>query len=396
MLFIVDHAFHQCVRLHNQVSALVECGVNCHVIEFQYHGWRAITSRRLSNGVVVHTIYAPRWAHHFRTLSAELPFFAWFVSWALKRVFESFEAQPTFIHCYNTFAWGGVFNFAKRHKNIACIIDFAEDLPSIMREYDYVKRGVGSFLVNLKKWDALQGHAVRNSDMNIVVTEEAANDYAQRYQAPRSKFITVNNLPNENLIQGVKNRVVEKKHGFQLLYFGDTSLRRGTGLLIRTASRIRSALPNYSVTIAGYNKREQPLLESMIETYNAHDFVTLTGYIPELNLPELMAQSSMGTCPLKRNPHHDTTHANKLFQFMLGGLPLLVSDCTAQANLVRKNNLGLVFTAENDDSFIDAVIKAFQNEEAREGWSENALAFMQKHTLQAELSAYRDFLQTSD
>ena len=52
---------------------------------------------------------------------------------------------------------------------------------------------------------------------------------------------------------------------------------------------------------------------------------------------------------LKRNPHHDTTYANKIFQYMALGKPLVVSDCPAQETLVKDVNCGLVHEAANSD-----------------------------------------------
>ena len=96
------------------------------------------------------------------------------------------------VHCYNPVAWEGVhefFNAWPTDNRPKLVVDFAEDLPSIMREYDYVKRGLGSLLVNLKRWEKLQKKAVQCANMCIVVTEEAALDYCERYSVDRSKGI---------------------------------------------------------------------------------------------------------------------------------------------------------------------------------------------------------------
>ena len=117
--------------------------------------------------------------------------------------------------------------------------------------------------------------------------------------------------------------------------------------------------------------REQPRLNEMVEEYECGDYVRLLGFQPESELPTYMAMVDIGVSPLKRNPHHDTTHANKLFQFMLGGLPLIVSDCTAQANLISDYELGVVFEADKDSSFIQAIQQVYLNEGNLLGDSQN-------------------------
>ena len=126
----------------------------------------------------------------------------------------------------------------------------------------------------------------------------------------------------------------------------------------------------------------------MVEVYECGAYLSLVGYQPEFDLPKYMAIADIGVSPLKRNPHHDTTHANKLFQFMLGGLPLIVSDCTAQANLVSDYNLGVVFEADNDSSFIQAVQQAHSKKDLRATWVQNAKSYSSRLSLQQAITPY--------
>lgn len=387
VLFILDHELRRCVRLKNHVAELALDNIECHVVEFQYSGFQPI-KLKTKDGVSIYTVFLPSFVHHFRTLSAELPFFRWTVVRSLRAIKAQWNLEPAVIHCYNTFAWRGVSQFSRQFQKVHLTVDFAEDLPSIMKEYDYVKRGIGKVLVSLKRWEALQSDAVKNADTCLVVTAEAANNYVHRYGVNASKFIPINNLPSTKLVQKARTTARKPTNEFSILYFGDTSIRRGTDLLIRTAPAIKKTIPEYEVIIIGNNNREQPRLHEMVETYGCGAYVRLLGYQPEDDLPKYMAVTDLGASPLKRNPHHDTTHANKLFQFMLGGLPLIVSDCTAQANLVNDNGLGVVFEADNDSSFIKAVKKAHLNEALRDSWGQNSKSYMSKLSLKKALSPY--------
>ena len=365
-------------------------GVDCHIVEFQYTGRKPL-EQSVHEGLNVYTIHAPAILHKFRALSAELFVFHRFVRASLKKALQMHHLTPDVVHCYNTFAWKGVHHFANTllpGKRPKLVIDFAEDLPSIMQEYDYVKRGLGRWLVNLEAWEKLQQHAVQNADKCIVVTEEAADDYCRRYAVERRKFLCINNLPNDALIQRSTATQQSDNHPFTLLYFGDTSFRRGTDQLVRTAPGIRSIMPDYEVIIVGHNKREQAALENLVKAHNCESYVHLLGFQPELDLPKYMSRSNIGVSPLKRNRHHDTTHANKLFQFMLGGLPLLVSDCTAQANLVTTHDLGAVFEANDDDDFIETVVRIQRTPDQCDLWRNNVHSYMRTHTLSDEIQPY--------
>jgi glycosyltransferase involved in cell wall biosynthesis len=64
---------------------------------------------------------------------------------------------------------------------------------------------------------------------------------------------------------------------------------------------------------------------------------------------------------LLRNVHHDTTYANKIFQYMALGKPLVVSDCTAQANLIEGEACGLIHMANNPESLANCIAELFHD-----------------------------------
>ena len=74
----------------------------------------------------------------------------------------------------------------------------------------------------------------------------------------------------------------------------------------------------------------------------------------------------------KRRQFYET-YANKLFLYMGFGIPVIVSDCPAQANVINRSEGGLVFKAEDTDDFI-AKIKAMDNPVLHERLSKNAFA----------------------
>ena len=77
----------------------------------------------------------------------------------------------------------------------------------------------------------------------------------------------------------------------------------------------------------------------------------MEGWQDESLFPSYISSGSIGISPLHRNIHHDTTYANKLFQYMSFGKPLLVSDATAQKNLIERTNSGLVHQEKNAVDF---------------------------------------------
>ena len=127
--------------------------------------------------------------------------------------------------------------------------------------------------------------------------------------------------------------------------------------------QVVEAVPEAHLVIVGRNKREDAFLTVLREESPARDRIHLEGFQPMSRLGAYLAVADVGLSPLVRNVHHDTTHANKLFQFMHGRLPLVVSDCTAQARLVEATRTGLVHRAGDVEALADAIIRLAQDPE---------------------------------
>ncbi|MEA2096429.1 MAG: glycosyltransferase, partial [Candidatus Cloacimonadota bacterium] len=89
--------------------------------------------------------------------------------------------------------------------------------------------------------------------------------------------------------------------------------------------------------------------------------IELMGWIPFNKAVSYIKASKIGLCPFLRNIHHDTTYANKMFQYMAYGKPIIVSDCTSQKNLIKKEECGSVFKAENAEDLATKIIAMEQS-----------------------------------
>jgi len=100
--------------------------------------------------------------------------------------------------------------------------------------------------------------------------------------------------------------------------------------------------------------------------------IELLGYVPFQKAVSYIAASKAGVCPFLRNIHHDTTYANKLFQYMALGKPAIVSDCPSQVNVIKESHCGLIFKAGNVNELIDRITELRENKELYNSLSENA------------------------
>ena len=371
-LFVADGTLDSRVRVANETLALVRLGHDVHVLAFDgtttkgSYGWE---------GVHVTEVRLPKWSHRARALAAELPIYSLLVARHIRRAIR--ELEPDVLHVYNVFVWRGVRRALSSGRPPAVVLDIAENTPEIMQEYEYVQRRPGSILIDPKRWAKMLRNAISEASHVAVVTEEARRDYAGQYGLDEDKAIVVPNLVWPEMIgdQGREALAQRFADAFVVFYFGDTSHRRGTSFLLDCMPAVVEAIPEAQLVVVGRNTRADPDLQAQAAASPVQSHIHLEGFRPLDQLGAYLAVASVGTSPLIRNRHHDTTYANKLFQYMHGGVPLLVSDCPSQASLVERTGTGLVHRALDSQDFVDRLRELHGNEQGRRSMGEAGREF---------------------
>ena len=74
-------------------------------------------------------------------------------------------------------------------------------------------------------------------------------------------------------------------------------------------------------------------------------------YIPWIDLSELksyLLACHIALAPFEKNPQHESGIANKIFQYMYGGLPIIASDCKPQKELIEHYDIGRIFQSKKE------------------------------------------------
>ena len=114
-------------------------------------------------------------------------------------------------------------------------------------------------------------------------------------------------------------------------------------------------------------------------TIGISNFVDLEGWKDENLFQSYIKSSKIGVSPLVSNIHHDTTYANKIFQYISLACPVLCSDVKAQDELINKYNFGLSFQTGNGEDFIKKVYLFYRDLELRESLQKNCLNAILNH-----------------
>lgn len=244
--------------------------------------------------------------------------------------------------------------------------------------YHHVTHFPGNLLIYPSRWKKWEQKLVDKYDKVIVVTEEAKQDLIQNYSTEDKKIIVIPNSvqPSFYTQPQIDDKLINRfNERFSLFYFGDTGVRRGLETAIRSLPSLKKDIPNILLIIVGQSKSDA-YLKRMVEELKLKDHVAFEGFKNEALLQSYITASSVCISPLLRNIHHDTTYANKIFQYMSLAKPQVVSDCPAQKRIIEKAKCGLVHTANNTEDFAEKILMLYQDKNLHQQLGENGAAFI--------------------
>ncbi len=351
----LDTAFPHDSRVENEAISLIKAGHEVHLFSLDYEGRK---SKETINGIHVHRYKADKLTYKLSALAYTFPFFHNRIKKSIRNFIK--EVFPEIIHIHDMVIAKAVMDV---NYNLPVVLDLHENRPEIMKHYKHVNEGLGKWLISTKKWNTVQDYLIKRSDHLILVTEEAKKVVLGSGLKKDKEITVVPNtiLPEVYLNYAIDKNIIERfKSSFNLVYLGDTSFRRGTDTAIKSIPLLKSQIPSIKLILVGDSSVDHQL-RLLAESLNVSENVSFEGWQDVSLFSTYVQASDICLSPLKRNPHHDTTFANKLFQYMAMGKPVVVSDSTTQANVVIDENCGLVFNADDEKDLAEQVMKLYQN-----------------------------------
>lgn len=374
VLIITDLSIRRQIRVSNVSRALSEAGCQVRCLCLDPETKSSAGELETVGNIEVRHLKVGRIGAKAVAISADFSLYGRLISGAIAK--EILDFRPDILHVYNIYVWPGVERAIKRIRPKIIVLDIAENLPEIIQEYAFSQKGLGRALISHRRWVALEERAVAEANRLIFVTEEAASECRSRVGFKAEKSIVLSNYIWPDDLGARESHELERRFDgqFVLLYFGDTALRRGMESLIKGFSLAADKYDNLQLVLVGHSKKEQHVLARLKSVLPHGNRIHLEGFQPLNTLGGYLNVSEVGVCPILRNTHHDTTHANKLFQYLNAGLALLVSDCPSQAALVQATGSGLVHRANDPKSIAREILKLRASTAQLEAFQLNALS----------------------
>lgn len=187
---------------------------------------------------------------------------------------------------------------------------------------------------------------------SITTTDVRAKFFARAYGVERP--LVLQNRPRFHEVDRSDRLRVELQleHDWPIvIYQGGLQQGRGLDKLVEASKLVKNA---YFVFIGG--GRLQVPLRQQVEQLGLSDRVYFIDTVALAELPSYTASADIGVQPIENTClNHYSTDSNKLFEFVMAGLPVIASDLPEINKIVTTHKLGLLVKDGKVDELSEAI-----------------------------------------
>lgn len=359
---IVDNEFNADVRVRKEVDILLNHGHKINVLCFGYDN----TKYPDIKDVNVHRILIKRKRKNILFFFQNtMPFYE--SLW--KREIKKFIIYNLIdiLHVHDLYMSKAAYMGVKSSKrNIKIHLDLHENFPIAIKSYNWTKGFIKTFLARPNDWRKKEAIYLKYANKIVVLSESFKAHLLNKYSFLSKKNVIVfPNIIDLRLFESFKiNTDIKRTGRVTLMYFGAVAERRGifdTLNVLQKAIKINS---NIDLLIIGpIDKADKKLFFRELTKKSLKNHVEYIPWIELKELPTYMNISDILLSPLKKNEQHESGIANKIFQYLYGKKPLIVSDCRPQKELVDSFKCGLSYSTQAE--YLNCILVLAKDEQLR-------------------------------
>jgi len=388
---ILDDVFPPDPRVENEAITLVNSGYK--VFLFCLHNGSQKTNE-LVNGIKVRRYKYSKLTYKLSALSYDLPFYKMIMKPKINHFIKNNDIN--FLHIHDIRIAEAVFEVNKKHQ-LKTVLDLHDNIPENMKFYPHLNKFPGKYIISPNKWRKKENEFILKADKIITVSPNFAENIIKKNNIETKKMVVVPNTVRQSFYKdAIYSDIIKEKYSnkFVVLYLGDTNIRRGLLTAIRATEFLSKKIANFKLVIVGQNTTDS-ILKEETKKLNLESFIDFEGWQDVSLFPSYIVASNICISPLYRSIQHDVAYANKIFQYMSFGKPILVSNAIAQKEIVERVHSGLVHQEKNKDDFSSKVLELYQNKEKAEELGKKGKQFIENEfswevTSQALVKLYNE------
>lgn len=271
--------------------------------------------------------------------------------WAHLKFFAnvvSYRPDAVHAHDVNTLPTGWLAAITSR----APLIYDAHEISTSREGYKGIRRIVGF----------IEKHLMPRASGVITTTEARSKFFARAYGVVRPTVLQ--NRPrylSRSNTHRIRDELGLEKQWPIILYQGGLQQGRGLHKLVHAAVLVPDA---YFVFIGG-GRLTQSLI-NLSQSLGVSDRVHFIPTVKLAELPEYTASADIGVQPIENTCfNHFTTDSNKLFEYLIAGLPIVATNLPEIRKVVEKHEVGLLLNGKDIQALATALKTLIENPHMR-------------------------------
>lgn len=362
ILMILEREFPPDVRVEKEIGVLIKNGYRVHILTYTKKNALALEE---SGNLTTHR--KPITKFIYKSSVACLLFPTYFNYW--NKYISEITAKHSFdtIHIHDLpLAKIGV-KWSKKLK-IPVLLDLHENWPAMLQEATHTNTFFGKLLSWNWQWEAYERKMVDAVDAVVTVVEEMKCRVAS-YSANQEKFHVYQNVP-EIKSEYKLYSYTPPTNTLSLVYLGGVNVNRGIQTVIKAMSLLSKDFPvKFTVIGAGSYLDE---LKVYAEKLNLHEKVTFTGYMQQDRALDKVKEHHLAIVPHYRSIQTDNSSPNKLFQYMMMGIPVISSNCTSLVRVLEKHRCGVHYQDSSAEDLAEKLQALWKTPSQLSDYSKNA------------------------
>jgi glycosyltransferase involved in cell wall biosynthesis len=262
----------------------------------------------------------------------------------------------------------------------ALVNRFCRGIPFIFEVRDLQPRGIiahgivkNKLIIKALRWFEKLTYF---KSAGIVALSIDMKGYIDKVTKDSAKTITVPNCSDNELFKPLKGQERQKTRAqlggedkFIIAHAGIMGKVNGLYRVIETASRIQDHREICFVLIG--EGKEKPRLEQMVKNLKLNN-IKFMEPLPKVELSRVLPAADVGMVSIDRMPHMQFNSANKFFDALACGLPVLLNYGGWQKEVLDKYNAGLGCDILNEDEFSENILTLLKDPNLRQTMGQNA------------------------
>lgn len=246
--------------------------------------------------------------------------------------------------------------------------DMAEIYPEFLRSLWQVDRMRWSdrLVRNPAAAEWLEQYVLARVEKTFVVTPESKYRLV-RFGVHPDRIILVGNTPDPGALRAAGSPPTELSGltGRPLILFvGILIADRGVKEAVEAMTLVRREIPNAALVVVG-DGTDRQRIQLTIDRLQLRDHVLLVGWKEHASLSSFYAHAHLGLLPFLDSSHIRLTLANKLFDYMGAGLPVVAVDVPPMRRILDETGAGLLYAPGDRGALARCIVTLLRDDGRR-------------------------------